>query len=336
MNDNLISIIVPVYNVEKYLRRCVDSLINQTYHNLEIILVDDGSPDNCGKICDSYAKQDKRISVTHKKNEGVTKARISGYLISKGDFITFVDADDYIAPDTIEVFVKSQQKSNADVVVGNINEVNGDKIFSRGTLRSHFYNKQEIEKHLQSSFLYDSHICMAGIPLYLSGKLFCRSVLKNALEKGLDIWYEEDLVSVVYVLYNIESLQVIDDGLYFYVMHEGQVTRKNPLDIALQMEKARERIRSFDTREILKDQLLFRCYGNLKDILSKLYRNDMPFPVFREFFRKSRMTTEMQDFFKSSYLPIRLTDKIAYNLLKYNQSRTYFLFLYIRGKLKNI
>ena len=95
MND-LISVVIPVYRVEKYLERCVESVINQTYANLEIILIDDGSPDNSGNICDEYAKIDKRIKVIHKKNGGLSDARNVGIENSKGKYITFIDSDYYI------------------------------------------------------------------------------------------------------------------------------------------------------------------------------------------------------------------------------------------------
>lgn len=95
-NDSLISIIVPVYNVENYLCRCVDSLLNQTYHNLEIILVDDGSPDRCGEMCDEYVKKDKRVKVIHQSNGGLSDARNKALDIAKGDYLMFVDSDDWI------------------------------------------------------------------------------------------------------------------------------------------------------------------------------------------------------------------------------------------------
>ena len=92
----LLSVVVPVYNVEKYLDRCIKSIINQTYKNLEIILVDDGSVDTSGKICDKYAFKDKRINVIHKENEGLSEARNTGVKLSKGNYITFVDSDDIL------------------------------------------------------------------------------------------------------------------------------------------------------------------------------------------------------------------------------------------------
>ncbi|HJA50079.1 MAG TPA: glycosyltransferase, partial [Candidatus Fusicatenibacter intestinipullorum] len=91
-----ISVIIPVYNVEKYLKRCLDSVINQTYKNLEIILIDDGSTDNSGKICDEYAQKDERIIVIHKENGGVSSARNKGLDICIGDYISFIDSDDWI------------------------------------------------------------------------------------------------------------------------------------------------------------------------------------------------------------------------------------------------
>lgn len=106
----LISVIIPVYKVEKFLHRCVDSVINQTYKNLEIILIDDGSPDNCGNICDEYAKKDTRIKVIHQENQGLSGARNSGLNIAKGEYIYFIDSDDYIKKNTLENMIKYSEK----------------------------------------------------------------------------------------------------------------------------------------------------------------------------------------------------------------------------------
>ncbi len=108
----LISVIVPIYKVEKYLNKCVKSIINQTYKNLEIILVDDGSPDNCGIICDKLAEQDDRIRVVHKKNGGLSSARNAGIEIANGEYIGFVDSDDYIEEFMYELLLKSIKENN--------------------------------------------------------------------------------------------------------------------------------------------------------------------------------------------------------------------------------
>ena len=116
-NLPLISVIIPVYDVEKYLRKCIDSVINQTYTNLEIILVSDTSPDNCEKICDDYASKDIRIKVIHKEKNGLSAARNAGIDIASGEYIGFVDSDDYIVDDMYELLYKNIIKENADMSV---------------------------------------------------------------------------------------------------------------------------------------------------------------------------------------------------------------------------
>lgn len=115
--DNpLVSIIIPIYKTEKYLRRCLDSVVNQTYRNLEIILVDDGSPDGCGKICDEYAARDGRVKVIHQENAGPGAARNAGLDIATGEYISFVDSDDWVTSDMAEYAVKLAASENADIV----------------------------------------------------------------------------------------------------------------------------------------------------------------------------------------------------------------------------
>ena len=117
--NSLVSIIVPIYKVEPYLQRCLDSIVNQTHTNLDIILVDDGSPDNCAKICDEYAAKDKRITVIHKQNGGLSDARNAGLDISKGEYVSFVDSDDWIANTYIEQLLKAVKDNNAEVAICN-------------------------------------------------------------------------------------------------------------------------------------------------------------------------------------------------------------------------
>lgn len=114
--NELVSIIVPIYGVEQYLAECIESLIKQTYTNLEIILINDGSLDNCGNICDTYAQKDCRIIVLHKENGGVSAARRDGFTISTGEWVTFVDADDALPPDAIELLYSYTAKG--DCIVG--------------------------------------------------------------------------------------------------------------------------------------------------------------------------------------------------------------------------
>lgn len=114
----MISVIVPVYNVEAYLRECVDSILNQTYRDLEIILIDDGSPDKCGSICDEYAEIDERVRVIHTNNSGLSSARNTGIEAAKGEYIGFVDSDDWIESRMYEILLDRMNESGADIVVG--------------------------------------------------------------------------------------------------------------------------------------------------------------------------------------------------------------------------
>lgn len=113
--SKLISVIIPIYKVEEFLDKCISSVVNQTYYDLEIILVDDGSPDNCPQMCDVWASRDNRINVIHKPNGGLSDARNAGIQIAKGDFIAFVDSDDWIAPNMYQMMVDAIEKENADI-----------------------------------------------------------------------------------------------------------------------------------------------------------------------------------------------------------------------------
>lgn len=148
-SNELISIIVPIYNVERYFRRCIDSIINQTYKNLEIILVDDGSPDACPKLCDEYSKIDKRIKVIHKKNGGLSDARNVGIDICKGNYITFVDSDDWIEKDMIEQLYSLINKFSADISICNFLRTSDEKmkIFNKNE-KIKCYNKYEAIREL--------------------------------------------------------------------------------------------------------------------------------------------------------------------------------------------
>ena len=125
MSEPLVSVIIPVYKVEPYLRPCADSVLAQTYKNLEILLVDDGSPDTCPQICDEYAKKDPRVRVIHKENGGLSDARNAALDIARGDYVGFVDSDDWIAPTMYEELVKSALKLDADIAVCGYTESNG-------------------------------------------------------------------------------------------------------------------------------------------------------------------------------------------------------------------
>lgn len=215
--DELISVIIPVYNVEKYLPRCIDSIIGQSYQNLEIILVDDGSPDNCGRICDEYALKDNRIKVIHNKNGGVSSARNAGIDVSTGCFITFVDSDDYISENYIDILYSNLIESNSDISVINYTEIFGEKINSKNIssgLRNVFSQHDFI-----SLLLSKKVICSCW------GKLYKRDLFEY-IRFPLGRVHAED----AWVLYKTcfkASRVVFDETVcYYYLIREGSAVQK--------------------------------------------------------------------------------------------------------------
>ena len=167
-----ISVIVPIYNVEPYLRRCIDSIINQTYKNLEIILVDDGSTDGSGEICNKYEQQDERIRVIHKKNGGAADARNKGLEVMTGKFVSFVDSDDWIEYNFYENMIEQAIKYNADIVVSNYNYVsdNGDIICRYEKNDKVRYNTEEA----MNEMIHDGFI-----QAVIWNKLYLKSCIKD-------------------------------------------------------------------------------------------------------------------------------------------------------------
>lgn len=215
MSNYLVSIIVPIYKMEKYLPKCIDSIINQTYKNLEIILVDDGSPDNCPQICEDYGKKDNRIKVLHKKNGGLSDARNAGLNITTGDYITFIDSDDYYELDAIEKLVYTITKTNSKIALmkccmkNENNEIIIDK--SNGTNEIFTYNSQE----------YMKFICYSG-ETSVCTILFHNSLFKhNNFKKGR---LNEDALFLYNSLFEDFKIGVIDFSGYNYIQHNNSIT----------------------------------------------------------------------------------------------------------------
>ena len=218
--DHLVSIIIPVYNVEKYLSQCIESVINQTYKNLEIILIDDGSPDNCGEICDSYAEKDSRIIVLHKKNEGVSAARNDGIAISKGEYICFVDSDDYVLENYVETLYKTIVEKKVDVVSCGFFRKYG------GVLYHNKKDQYSVAVECNSSQGFYDKLCIdfrADVPW---NKIFKSSIIKEhhiAFQPG--IHPGEDMLFVVSYTGYATSAAYISDALYIYVNSDTSVVK---------------------------------------------------------------------------------------------------------------
>ena len=213
-SKSLISVIVPIYNVEKYLERCVDSIVNQTYRNLEIILVDDGSPDNCPKMCDDFAKKDSRIRVVHKKNGGLSDARNSGMKIASGECIVFVDSDDYVDCNMIAKMYDVMLKDDSDVVSCGVKWVdeNGE-VISEPTV-----DKNEI---LDTNEAMLEIIIDGKLKQHVWNKMYKTELIQDILfEKGK---YHEDVFWSYQVFGKARKTSVIVDSFYYYVQRDNSI-----------------------------------------------------------------------------------------------------------------
>ena len=209
---DLISVIVPVYKAEKYLDKCVESIVNQTYKNLEIILVDDGSPDNCPQICDEWAKKDGRIKVIHKENGGVSSARNTALDICLGEYVTFADSDDFIEANMLEAMMKTAEKAKAEVVVcGFTFEENGQEI-SKIPFNNKVYTNKNNE--LLNAYISDE------IRPEACAKLIKKSVIgKTRFDPSVK--YGEDQLFNYEIFKKCTCLAGVENGYYHYVQNSG-------------------------------------------------------------------------------------------------------------------
>lgn len=210
----MISIIIPVYKVESYLGRCIESILNQTFNDFELILVDDGSPDNSGKICDYYALNDSRVKVVHKENGGVSSARNVGIEQADGEWLTFIDADDYVSPNLLRDYIENIE--NSDLLIQG---------FSYNAKKNVSMENRLIEgdKVIYEFLRIDSEICG-----FVWNKLYKTELIKNNNirfnEKMAMI--EDHLFNHNYVVY-CKSIKILNKVNYIYIRHEGASCFRN-------------------------------------------------------------------------------------------------------------
>ena len=211
MDYGKVSVIVPIYKAEQYLNQCVQSIVDQTYQNLEIILIDDGSPDNCPAMCDAWAAKDSRVQGIHKENGGVSSARNMALDCATGDYVTFVDADDWVEPNAVEILLEQAVSTGADIVVGNyyFDYVDG-RDAQPLTTENHTWKQDEITR----AYLQDQ------IRPEACNKLFRRSVVQE-LRFDLTIGYGEDLLFNYYAFSKAHVVAQMDMCCYHYLQSSG-------------------------------------------------------------------------------------------------------------------
>ena len=246
-----ISIIVPVYNVERYLEKCIDSILNQTFRDIELILVDDGSTDNSGIICDRYKNKDDRIIVIHKDNGGLSSARNTGINVAKGDFIGFVDSDDYIDENMYYKLYYLCIKNGCEISVCKFaNEIDGKSINLRENEYTHIMNNEDGMKELFKGILYRFSAC---------NKLFKSDLFKEvAFPEGR---IHEDLSTTYRLFGNVNKVGYINYEGYVYVKRSNSI---------LTCKYSRKRLDAFiGWSEIL--EFTNRKYPSLKEVVYACY-----------------------------------------------------------------
>lgn len=256
----MISVIVPVYNVEKYLNRCIDSIINQTYTDLEIILVDDGSTDSSGSICDEYAQKDERIKVIHKENGGLSDARNTGVAAATGDYVSFIDSDDYIEPDMMELLITTI----------------GDCDMSMCGMYHEYPN--HVESHYNSETMSFKTDGISAFALILEGRILsgymCNRLIKSEIVKKLrfpkgkifeDMYYNNELMPL------IKDVYINTKPMYHYLHRENSITKQSysskNMDLIYSCKAAYEMIPKYPQ---LKKGAEFRYIWSHFDVLDRM------------------------------------------------------------------
>lgn len=231
-----ISIIIPVYKVEKYIRRCLDSVLGQTIKEIEIILIDDGSPDKCGTICDEYASRDPRVVVIHKENAGVSAARNSGLEVARGEYIGFVDSDDYVAPNMFELMYRQAELSDAEFAMCEFVETDGDDSKLNHEVKVEDGEIILLDKKKAFEVIADFS---RNVQVTVWNKLYKREIAEN-LRFDTTKRMAEDMEFLMHALTRSKKVVYFPVGLYgYYTQREGAATSHADHDMSWYFEQNR-------------------------------------------------------------------------------------------------
>lgn len=284
MTDSLVSIIVPVYNVEDFISECIESIQKQTYRNLQVILVDDGSTDRSGVLCDEYAKRDRRISVIHQPNGGLVTARKQGLELAEGIYIGFVDGDDIIAPDMYQSLVNEMEISGADFVHSGFWEKDKKKVANTKGIIDIFQKDEKI-RFLETAVLGVDRYIFPSICL----KLFRADLIKKSYMQVSNVnQFGEDLINLCICVLESSKVALIDRAYYHYRVRDGSLSHKKNLsgikDIFKMYKGICEALDSYDCYQELEGCMDGLLYDKLLDYMAE---KGFCFQVEKYFFEDS-------------------------------------------------
>lgn len=228
-----VSLIVPVHKTEAYLHRCIDSILEQTFQNFELILVDDGSPDGCPEICNQYARKDTRVKVIHQTNRGQTRARQTGLKKSRGRYVWFIDSDDWLEPEAVEILLEAASHSRADIITfGVFFEYSSHNVKLTQPIKTGYLAKTDLEKHIYPKMIYSGNFFFFGVYAAMWNKLFHRSVVEtNLMNVHPGIKIGEDGLTTYASFLDAKKVHVLEEAhLYHYRDNHPSITRSHHAD----------------------------------------------------------------------------------------------------------
>lgn len=332
------SIIVPVYKVEEYLPSCIESVLNQTFTDFELILVDDGSPDVCPEICEEYAAKDSRIKVIHKPNGGLASARRAGIKIAKGDYVFNLDSDDLIEPDTLECAYKIITDTDCEIVSFAYNWVKNGKTvnITNDTLDEGLYTQKEIQEFIYPKLLMDKN--MEHVSYYLSGKAVKREFLTpHQLGVSEKISLGEDFCCVVPCYLNAKSVYISKKAAYLYTMRETSLSKEFNTKQIFLIEDVINEICKNETEKIsdFKEQLSrYSCFMCFTILASAAEGNH--FKKITEIKNNIENSIHKKKIEEAFFENISIKSRITIFLMKKNCYKAAFCFLGLCKIIKNI
>lgn len=328
-----VSIIIPVYNAEKFLGKCINSVLTQTYENWEIIIIDDGSTDNSEKIYNEFAKNDNRFKVYYQDNKGVSAARNFGINIAQGKYIIFIDADDWIEKDFIDRMIEVIEKEKADMVQCNFYYVRNDTFEKRKHISPNYSIRENLEE-LQLDILYreyeekKNHNSVGAIRS-VWGKIFKASILKEIkFNENIDIF--EDGIFILYALQMMKKVVLIDEYLYYYRITEVSSNIKFKTDFDKKVLIIFKEMQNFVTK-YKKDEKFIKCfYIMIFEMISATLEKDI-FNIHNKSNKKEKII-RLKNFIQQNYCKTSLKQ---INKKDLNKNQKLLIFL-LNSKLYSI
>lgn len=332
------SVIVPVYKVEEYLSKCIESVLSQSFCDFELILVDDGSPDSCPEICDEYKEKDERIKVIHKPNGGLASARRAGIRQAQGEYVFNLDSDDLIEKDTLECAYNLIKETNCEIVSFAYRWVKNGKTvkITNDCLDEGLYSEKDIEKHIYPKLLMDKN--MEHVSYYLSGKAVKREFLTpHQLNVSEKISLGEDLCCVVPCYLNAKSVYISKKEAYLYTVRETSLSKKfNTQQICL-IENVINEISKNDTHKAVDfdEQLCryscFMCFAILATAAEGNY-----FKSIKAIKDNIKNSLHNEKILRAEFENISVKSRISIFLMKKKCYNTAFYFLNLCKNIKKV